>query len=140
MKDEIVTILVWVRLLYILVNFYYKTILIGIVKGLRRSIKVDGITLNFERVRFARICVEVNFNKLLKGLVMINGERYYVFYEGMLIICSICGLYGYFVYVCFKNVTNRVFISIFILIFGRVIMNYESIEIIRMDVEFISVR
>lgn len=65
----------------------------GIVKGLGRSIKVDLIILKFKRVRYARICVEVNFNKLLKETVMVNGERYFVLYEGIFFICLICGMY-----------------------------------------------
>lgn len=140
LKDEIVTTPVWVRLSHIPVNFYHKTILIGIAKGLRRPIKVDGTTLNFERVRFARICVEVNLNKPLKGSVMINGERYYVSYEGMSTICSICGLYGHLAHACPKNVTNRVPTPTPTLTPGRVIMNHESTEITRMDAEFTPVR
>lgn len=107
LKDEIVTTPVWVRLSHIPVNFYHKTILMGIAKGLGRPIKVDLTTLNFERVRFARICVEVNLNKPLKGTVMVNGERYFVLYEGISAICSTCGMYGHLVHACPRNVTER---------------------------------
>lgn len=79
----------------------------GIAKGLGRPIKVDLTTLNFERARFARICVEINLHKPLKGTVMINGERYFVSYEGISTICSTCGMYGHLVHACPRNVMER---------------------------------
>lgn len=106
LRDEIVTTPVWVRLSNIPVNFYHKAILLGIAKGLGKPIKVDVTTLNFERARFARVCVEVNLQKPLKGTVMINGERYFVSYEGLTNICSLCGIFGHAVHVCPKKVTE----------------------------------
>lgn len=79
----------------------------GIAKGLRRPICVDLATLNFERARFARICVEVNLAKPLKGTVLINGERYFVAYEGLSVICSKCGIYGNLVHGCPKMIAER---------------------------------
>ncbi|KAG7579199.1 hypothetical protein ISN45_Aa03g033600 [Arabidopsis thaliana x Arabidopsis arenosa] len=93
LKDDIATTPVWIRLSNIPVNFYHKTILMGIARGLGRPVKVDLTTLNFERARFARVCVEVDLKKPLKGSVVINGERYYVSYEGLSNICSGCGLF-----------------------------------------------
>lgn len=100
LRDEISTTPVWVRLSNLPVNFYHRSILIGIARGLGHPLKVDLTTLNFERARFARVCVEVNLRKPLKGLVMVNGERYYVFYEGLNTICSKCGMYGHLVHTC----------------------------------------
>ncbi|XP_022569820.1 uncharacterized protein LOC111212545 [Brassica napus] len=112
LKDEIDTTPVWVRLSHIPVNFYHKTILMGIAKGLGRPIKVDLTTLKFERARFARICVEVNLNKPLKGSVLINGERYFVSYEGISAICSKCGMYGHLVYTCPRSSTERAMVAV----------------------------
>lgn len=100
LRDEITTTPVWVRISNLPVNFYHRSILMGIAKGLGNPIKADATTLNFERARFARVCVEVNLKKPLKGTVMINGERYYVAYEGLSNICSLCGLYGHLVHAC----------------------------------------
>ncbi|KAG7583528.1 hypothetical protein ISN44_As08g030360 [Arabidopsis suecica] len=74
LRDEIATTPVWVRLSNLPVNFYHRSILLGIAKGLGHPIKVDLTTLKFERARFARVCVEVNLKKPLKGTVMVNGE------------------------------------------------------------------
>lgn len=102
LRDEIVTTPVWVRLSYLPVNFYHKTILMGIARGLGKPVKVEITTLNFERARFARVCVEVNLTKPLKSTVVINGDRYFVSYEGLPNICSYCGLYGHLVHSCPK--------------------------------------
>lgn len=100
LRDEIATTPVWIRLSNLPVTFYHKTILMGIAKGLGNPVKVDLTTLKFERARFARVCVEVNLKRPLKGTVMVNGERYYVSYEGLPTICSKCGMYGHLVHTC----------------------------------------
>lgn len=72
---------------------------------------MDVTTLNFERARFVRVCVEVNLMKPLKGSVMINGERYYVSYEGLNNICSTCGMYGHMVHSCPRREVEKVAVS-----------------------------
>lgn len=108
LRDDIMTTPVWVRISNIPVNFYHNAILLGIAKGLGRPVKVDDTTLNFERARFARVCVEVNLSRPLKGTVMINGERYFVAYEGLTNICSGCGIYGHLVHNCPRRVVEPV--------------------------------
>ncbi|CAA7051321.1 unnamed protein product [Microthlaspi erraticum] len=100
LRNDITTTPVWVRLSNIPVTFYHKAILMGIARGLGKPVKVDLTTLNFERGRFARVCVEVNLAKPLKGTVMINGDRYFVAYEGLANICAGCGLYGHMTHGC----------------------------------------
>lgn len=99
-SDEITTTPVWVRISNLPVNFYHKEILMGIAKGLGKPHRADTTTLNLERARFARICFEVNLRKPLKGTVLINGERYFVSYEGLTNICARCGMYGHLVHKC----------------------------------------
>ncbi|XP_013713507.1 uncharacterized protein LOC106417212 [Brassica napus] len=108
LKDDIVMTPVWIRLSNIPVNFYHRLILMGIAKGLGTPIRVDLTTLNVERARFTRICVEVNLTKPLKGTVLINGERYFVAYEGLSNICSKCGIYGHLVHGCPRTIAERV--------------------------------
>lgn len=75
---DVVTAPVWARLFGIPVYFYNRQILLGILmKG---------------RARFARICIEVNLKKPLKGSVLVNGV--------MLNICSGCGIYVLLVAKC----------------------------------------
>ena len=136
LRDEIVTTPVWVRLAHIPVNFYHKTILMGIAKGLGKPIKVDCTTLKVERARFARICVEVNLNKPLKGTFMINGERYCVSYEGISTICSSCGMYGHLAYSCPRKVLEENPINVVV----PVDMTQKNTEVTCMDTDFIPVR
>lgn len=44
----------------------------GIAKRLGKALRVDSTTLNCERARFARICVDVNLSNPLKGTVSKN--------------------------------------------------------------------
>lgn len=135
LRDEIVTTPVWVRLSHIPVNFYHKTILMGIAKGLGRPIKVDMTTLKLERARFARICVEVNLNKPLKGTVMINGERYYVSYEGISTICATCGMYGHLAHACPRKTVERA-----LAIVPTPVTTTQEMGDARMEVDFTEVR
>ncbi|KAG7558925.1 Ribonuclease H-like superfamily [Arabidopsis thaliana x Arabidopsis arenosa] len=107
LSDEIVTTPVWVRLSNLPVNFYHRAILMGIAEGLGKPIKVDLTTMKLERARFARVCVEVNLTKPLKGSVRVNGERYFVSYEGLSTICPTCGVYGHLAPECPKKVSER---------------------------------
>lgn len=61
---------------------------------------IDATTLNLQRARFARMCVEVHLRKPLKRSVLINGGRYFVSYEGLTNICAKCGIYGHSVHKC----------------------------------------
>lgn len=82
LRDDIVTTPVWMRLSNVPINFYHRSILMGIARGLGRPLRVDETNLKFERARFARICVKVNLAKPLKRTLMINGDRYFVAYVG----------------------------------------------------------
>ncbi|KAL8141583.1 hypothetical protein V2J09_014615 [Rumex salicifolius] len=59
-------------------------------------IKVDKRTLHANRGGFARICVELYITKPLKGVVVINGSRFLLEYEGLHTICFQCGRFGHF--------------------------------------------
>ncbi|KAL9307966.1 hypothetical protein AtEden1_Chr1g0035071 [Arabidopsis thaliana] len=102
--DEIETTPVWVRLSN---NLYHKGLLMSISRGLGKPLKVDLTMLNFERGRFARVCVEVNLKKPLKGSIMINGGRYFVSYEGLTNIYPTCGIFGHSVHVCPKRLMEK---------------------------------
>lgn len=66
--------------------------------------KVDRNTLNVERGRFARICVEIDLTQPVIGKVWVNGHWYKVQYEGLHIICSSCGCYGHYTRNCVQGV------------------------------------
>ncbi|EOA34884.1 hypothetical protein CARUB_v10022467mg, partial [Capsella rubella] len=101
-RDDITTIPVWVRFSNLPVALYHQTILLGLAQALGKPLRVDANTLNFERPRFARVCVEVDLSQPLKRSFMVNGERYFVFYEGLTSICSGCEIFGHMVHACPK--------------------------------------
>ncbi|KAL8167498.1 hypothetical protein V2J09_008997 [Rumex salicifolius] len=51
--------------------------------------------------------IEVKISKkVLKGTILVNGERYFVSYEGLNTICSSCGIYGHLSANCPQRRTN----------------------------------
>lgn len=47
------------------------------------------------RGHYARICVLVNLEEQLMAGFSLDGEDYYVEYEGLHLLCTNCGLYGH---------------------------------------------
>lgn len=48
-----------------------------------------------ERAKFARVCVEVDLQKILVSKFELNGRIYNVKYEGLHLVCFGCGRYGH---------------------------------------------
>ncbi|KAL8161101.1 hypothetical protein V2J09_012590 [Rumex salicifolius] len=107
LRDSITTTPVWIRISGIPMVFYHRTIIKGIASTVGHPVRIDATTLRFERGRFARVCVVVDLRKPLKGSALVNGERYFVEYEGLESICSSCGLYGHLVASCPKRSSNE---------------------------------
>lgn len=58
---------VWVKFLVLLVDYYTIKWLQTAGYRIGRTLRVDNITLITSQVKFARVCVEVNFSKPLKA-------------------------------------------------------------------------
>jgi hypothetical protein len=100
--------LVWIRFPGLNLLFYDESFLLALASTIGTPIKVDTNTLNVERGRFARICVEIDLTKPVVGKVWINGHWYKVQYEGLHIICATCGCYGHVTRNCTKpSATNE---------------------------------
>ncbi|XP_057418988.1 uncharacterized protein LOC130713217 [Lotus japonicus] len=87
--------LAWVRIPGLNVVFYDESYLLSVARVIGRPIKVDMNTLNADRGRFARICVEIDLSLPVVGKVCIEGYWYQIEYEGLHVICSKCGCYGH---------------------------------------------
>lgn len=61
----------------------------------RLTIKVDVATLLASRVKFARVCVEVDLEKPLMVGYQMHGEFWRQQYEGLHDLCFGCGRYGH---------------------------------------------
>ncbi|KAL8158474.1 hypothetical protein V2J09_000011 [Rumex salicifolius] len=85
----------WVRIHDLPIQYYEERVLSIRASGICRPLKVDPKTLHSNRGRFARLCVEVDLNKPLRGTVLVNGNRFLLKYEGLPEICYECGRYGH---------------------------------------------
>ncbi|KAG6789901.1 hypothetical protein POTOM_006033 [Populus tomentosa] len=88
--------MVWVRVPSLNLVFYDENFLPAMASALGTPFKVDMNTLNVERGRFARICIEIDLDQPAVGRIWIRDHWYKVEYEGLHIICSKCGCYGHF--------------------------------------------
>jgi hypothetical protein len=95
--------LVWIRFPGLNLLFYDESFLLALASTIGTPVKVNTNTLNVERGRFARICVEIDLTKPVVGKVWINGHWYKVQYEGLHIICAACGCYGHVTRNCTKT-------------------------------------
>ncbi|KAL4351406.1 hypothetical protein GQ457_06G022300 [Hibiscus cannabinus] len=71
----------------------FKDMVMGSLIG--RVVRIDYNTGEGRRGRFARLAVVVNLTKPLKSRIMIDGFRQPIEYEGLPLICYMCGKYGH---------------------------------------------
>ncbi|KAL8162108.1 hypothetical protein V2J09_013597 [Rumex salicifolius] len=74
---------------------YDRNLLFAISSTIGIPLRIDSNTLNVTRERFARVCVELDLTKPLKGELFLNGERLEVEYESLHLIYFTCGHYGH---------------------------------------------
>ncbi|KAL8166188.1 hypothetical protein V2J09_007687 [Rumex salicifolius] len=85
----------WVRILDLHIHLYEEQVLLSAAIGIGQPIRVDTRTLNAHRGRFARVCIEVDVERPLKGTIVINESRFLLEYEGLPTICYGCGRFGH---------------------------------------------
>lgn len=105
-EDELKKVAVWIRIPGLPMELYEKHILWRIGNTLGRTVKIDSNTLRekegsrgefykTERVKIARICVEVDLRKVLVSKFELKCRQYNVEYEGLHMVCFDCGIYGH---------------------------------------------
>lgn len=87
--------LVWIWIPGMNLVYYDESLLLAMASVVGRPIKVDENTLRVERGRFARVCLEINLNQPVVGKIWVRDNWYKIEYEGLHVICSICGCYGH---------------------------------------------
>ncbi|XP_057440923.1 uncharacterized protein LOC130732924 [Lotus japonicus] len=93
--SKINTTAVWVRIPGLGLQFYHRKILMTLAKGLGKPIKVDMNTVDMQKGRFARVCVEIDLNQPVVGMLRLRGTWYKIEYEGLHLLCGTCGCYGH---------------------------------------------
>ncbi|KAK3221245.1 hypothetical protein Dsin_008270 [Dipteronia sinensis] len=86
---------VWVKLSKLPMEWINSDLLWNVWGMLGTTYKVDPITETQARGRFARICVEIDITKPLKGMLNIEERVIKVEYENLGLICYKCGRVGH---------------------------------------------
>ncbi|XP_058783386.1 uncharacterized protein LOC131658066 [Vicia villosa] len=95
-NDSIVKVAVWIRISGLPVEYYDPKILYVIGNLVGNTIKVDKNTLQGERGKYARICVEVDLTKPLFAMFELKDKSYRVEFEGLHLLCITCGKFGHY--------------------------------------------
>ncbi|XP_075669886.1 uncharacterized protein LOC142639621 [Castanea sativa] len=89
------SIVVWVRLNELPIEYYNAEALQLIGKAISNVLRVDTFTASETRGRFARICVQVDVEKPLATAIMIGRLEQQICYEGIHKLCFGCGRLGH---------------------------------------------
>ncbi|KAL8161981.1 hypothetical protein V2J09_013470 [Rumex salicifolius] len=95
-KDTIAITPVWVKIANLPVHYYQPHVLRLVLAGIGEVLKVDELTMEAGRGRFARVCLALDLSKPLKGSIHVNNGRYLLEYEKLNAICFSCGHFGHF--------------------------------------------
>ncbi|XP_058782898.1 uncharacterized protein LOC131657527 [Vicia villosa] len=94
--DTINEVAVWVRISGLPIEYYDARALSAFGDRIGSTLKVDKTTIKQERDKYARICVTVNLSKPLLAMLRIQGSSYKIEYEGLHLLCLVCGRYGHY--------------------------------------------
>lgn len=89
LTDVISTSLAWIRLHDLPVILYEESVLLQLASAIGKPIKVDQHTLHTNRGRFARIYIEIDLFRPLKGAIVVNENRFLVD-VGDLVTSNLC--------------------------------------------------
>lgn len=87
--------MVWIRLPQLPTKFYDYTILQKIGNKIEKLFRIDACTSSTLRGRYARLCVEVPMNVLVKPFIYIGNYKQQIHYEGENFLCNYCGRLGH---------------------------------------------
>ncbi|CAN0912743.1 hypothetical protein LINGRAHAP2_LOCUS27521 [Linum grandiflorum] len=88
-------VLTWVRLPKHPIQYFNDVAVSSIGNYIGRTVRLDLATAEGARGRFARLCVEVDLSKPLLGKYRIADRLFYIEYESLDNLCTLCGMYGH---------------------------------------------
>lgn len=88
---NLLAVAVWIKLPGLPIEYYEPSVLKDIGLAIGPVLRIDTQTATEARGRFARLCVQVNFDKPIIKIVKIGGLRQPVQYEGINALCFACG-------------------------------------------------
>lgn len=102
-NSEISTTAVWIRIPGLGFQFYDEIILLTLASAVGTPIRVDMNTVDMQRGKYARVCVEIDLNSPVLGRVGLHGVWYNIEYEGLHLLCAKCGCYGHLARQCTRE-------------------------------------
>ncbi|XP_028077798.1 mucin-2-like [Camellia sinensis] len=105
-KASLSTTIVWARHHSLPIEYYDHFILRKIGNTLGKLHKMDIHTVNGDRGRFARLCIQIDLAKPLIAKITVRSSLVKVAYEGLSSVCFHCGLIGHRVGEC-QNTANK---------------------------------
>lgn len=88
-------VVVWIKLPGLPIEYYKPSVLRDIGLAIGPVLRIDTQTATEARGHFARLCVQVNFDKPIIKLIKLGGIRQPVQYEGINALCFSCGRVGH---------------------------------------------
>lgn len=85
------------------IELYDKEILEKIGNSLGKLVKIDFKTLAKERVRFLRICVQVETLKIIPKVVWVGKIKQQILAQDTSLFCKMCKSYGHSTIQCKRN-------------------------------------
>lgn len=95
-SHTIINVAVWIIIYGLPIEYYDAKVLHAIGDRVGRTIKVDKNTIQRERGKYTRLCVEVNISKPLLAMFTIRENSYKIEYEGLHMLCLLCGKFGHY--------------------------------------------
>ncbi|GMY10188.1 DUF4283 domain-containing protein/zf-CCHC_4 domain-containing protein [Fagus crenata] len=89
------TTAVWARLPELPIELYDSRFLSWIGNQLGTLLKIDAHTMDNQRGRYARLCVQIDLDQLLTFKIRIGNKLQKIQYEGITAICFECGCVGH---------------------------------------------
>ncbi|CAA0805821.1 Unknown protein [Striga hermonthica] len=94
-NDVIENTMVWIRFSGLNLAMFDENIMFCLASMVGTPVKVDLNTSTVERGKYARACVQIDLNQPVVGQVGFQGIWYKVEYEGLYLLCPLCGRYGH---------------------------------------------
>ena len=86
---------VWIRFLELLIEFYDRSVLKEIGSAIGPILRIDAYMASGSRGSYARLCIQVDLEKPFINMVRIGKCRQSVLYEGIPALCFSCGRLGH---------------------------------------------
>lgn len=93
--EQVKKVAIWVRIPRLPLELYNSQFLWRLCSGLGTMLKIDRLTSIHSRGKYARICLEIDLDKPLKSFLVIRGNKLFLEYEGLHLICFHCIRYGH---------------------------------------------